>query len=164
MMCAARLSRRQWAAKMIKPRCEVSKTGAAKPGSAKWRCRTSSRCETPMSMGKALVEPDHVPPSFEPRSTTLPRRLFLGDLSQVMHYYPPACPSSHPIFTMVGATLQIVLPPEYADASFHAGPERKGPLEPSLLFVFLALLGKTTALWQGHTPDARPLGGLLALL
>jgi hypothetical protein len=53
---------------------------------------------------------------------------------------------------------------KYADASFHAGPEREGPLEPGLFFVFLALLGKTTALRQGHAPDARPLGGLLALL
>src|SRR3712207_5292203 len=125
---------------------------------------SSLRCEMPMGMGKALIEPDHVPPSFQPRSTTLPRRLLLGDLGQVMHYHPPTYPSSHPILTMVGATLQTVLPPKYADASFHAGPEREGPLEPGLFFVLLALLGKTTALRQGHAPDARPLGGLLALL
>src|SRR5215203_9535 len=115
-------------------------------------------------MGKALIEPDDVVPSFEPRSTSLPRRLLLGDLGQVMHHYPPAHPSSHPILTMVGASLKSVLPPEYADASFHAGPEREGPLEPGLFFVLLALLGKRTALRQGHAPDARPLGGLLALL
>src|SRR5829696_1101716 len=41
---------------------------------------------------------------FKPRSTTLARRLLLGDLGQVMHYYhPPAYPSAHPILTMVGA-------------------------------------------------------------
>src|SRR5215216_1545213 len=101
---------------------------------------------------------------FKPRSTTLPRRLLLGDLGQVMHYHPPAYPSSHPILTMVGAALQSVLPPEYADASFHAGPEREGPLEPGLFFVLLALLGKTTAVRQSHAPDACPLGGLLTLL
>ena len=30
---------------MIKPRCKVPKTEAAEPSSAKWRCRTSLRCE-----------------------------------------------------------------------------------------------------------------------
>jgi len=72
-------------------------------------------------MGKALIEPDHVPPSFQPWSITLPRRLLLGDLGQVIDYYPPAYPSSHPILTMVGATLQTVLPPEYADGP-HVTP------------------------------------------
>src|SRR5215217_5494388 len=60
-------------------------------------------------MGKALIEPDDVVPSFEPRSTSLPRRLLLGDLGQVMHHYPPAHPSSHPILTMVEASLKSVL-------------------------------------------------------
>src|SRR3712207_8141133 len=39
----ARLSRSQWVAKVIKPRCKVPKTEAAEPGSAKWRCRILRR-------------------------------------------------------------------------------------------------------------------------
>jgi hypothetical protein len=77
-----------------------------------------------------------------------------------MHYYSPAYPSSHPILTMVGATLQSVLPPEYADATLHTGPKCEGPPEPSLPLVFLALLCRPTALWQGDTPYARLFGTL----
>src|SRR5215216_7101060 len=40
MLRAARLSRSQGVAKVIKPRCKVPKTEAAEPGSAKWRCRS----------------------------------------------------------------------------------------------------------------------------
>src|SRR5215211_5759168 len=45
MLRAARLSRSQGVAKTIKLRCKVPKTEAAEPGSAKWHCSTSLRCE-----------------------------------------------------------------------------------------------------------------------
>src|SRR5215203_4652314 len=115
-------------------------------------------------MGKALTEPDHVPSSFQATVNNVAappaaRRSWSGYALPSPSL--PICPSH--ILTMVGATLQSVLPPEYADASFHAGPEREGPLEPGLFFVLLALLSETTALRQGHAPDARSLGDLLAL-
>src|SRR5829696_9392862 len=149
---------------MIKSRCKVPKTEAAEPGSAKWRCRTSLRCEMPMSMGKALTEPDHVPSSFQATvnyvgAPPASRRSWPG-YALLPSPSLPICPS-HPHHGR-GGTLQSVLPPEYADASFHAGPEREGPLEPGSFFVLLTLFGKTTALRQGHAPNARLLGGLLA--
>jgi hypothetical protein len=119
----------------------------------------SLRCETPIVTGKTRIEPDYVAPSCQPRSTTLPRRLLLGDLGQVMHYYPPACPSSHAILAMVEAALQSVLPPEHADPSFDARSEREGPPEPSLLFVVFSLFRRPTALRQGDAPYARLFGG-----
>jgi hypothetical protein len=77
-----------------------------------------------------------------------------------MNYYPPAYPSSHPILTMVGAALQSVLPPEYANPSFNTRSERESSPEPSLLFVLFSLLRWPTALRQDDAPYARLLGGL----
>lgn len=77
-----------------------------------------------------------------------------------MHYYPPAYPSSHPILTMVGAALQSVFPPKYANPSFNTCSERESPPEPSLLFVLFSLLGRPTALRQGDAPYARLFGSL----
>ncbi len=83
-----------------------------------------------------------------------------------MHHYPPAYPAPHPFLTMVGATLQSVLPSEYADASFHTGPENakarwnQGCSSYSLRFlVRRPLCGKATR--RMYPPS---LGVLLTLL
>src|SRR5829696_4386708 len=104
---------------------------------------TSLRCEMPMSMGKALTEPDHVPSSFQATvnyvgAPPASRRSWPG-YALLPSPSLPICPS-HPHHGR-GGTLQSVLPPEYADASFHAGPEREGPLEPGSFFVLLTLFG-----------------------
>src|SRR5215213_330806 len=116
-------------------------------------------------MGKALTEPDRVPSSFQATVNILAappasRRSWPG--YALPSPSPPIVPS-HPHHGR-GIAQERTQDPEYADASFHAGPEREGPLEPGLFFVLLTLFGKRTALRQGHAPDARLLGGLLALL
>jgi|SRR5215208_3656614 hypothetical protein len=69
---------------------------------------TSFWCEMPIDTGRSSAEPDRMLPSCDSRSTTLPGCLLLRDLGQVMHHYPPAYPSSHPILAMVGTALQAV--------------------------------------------------------
>ena len=66
----------------------------------------------------------------------------LGDLGEVMHYYPQTYPSSYPILAMVGAALQSVLPPEYANPSFNARSE--GESSPALIKQALSPSTRTT--------------------
>jgi hypothetical protein len=74
----------------------------------------------------------------------------------------PPDPPAHAFFSVFEAARETVPPAQDTNASLHTGPEREGPLEAGLFFVLLAFLGKTTALRQGHAPNTRPLGDLLA--